>query len=115
MIEKDRINKEVSKRLDMQSILDQKSTQVQIGIEYAENEKAKHCMRWLLSIADERKNKKLYDTITLLSKRLEKQSKLISDLRHYESKSAYYEMMCDSLVSLRNENKILRDKLMSKF
>ena len=115
MTNEEKLHKAVSERLDIHSILQKESTHSQLVVEYMETEKAKLCMEWLLSVADERKNLKLYDSITLLNKRLEKHSKLISDLQHYESKAAYYEMMCNSLSNLRNENKILRDKLMSKF
>lgn len=115
MTNEEKLNIAVEKRVGLISALNKESTQTQIFIEYAETEKAKHCMLWLLSIADERKNKKLYDCITLLNKRLEKHAKLISDLKHYEAKANYYEMMYKSMQNYKKENEILVNKLMSKF
>ena len=63
-------------------------------------------LTWLLSIADERKNKKLYDCITLLNKRFKTHQKLINDLMKMEHKAKYYEMMYQSLVLVEKENQI---------
>ena len=111
MTNEQKLNKAVSERIDIHSILQKESTQIQILFEWRETEKAKLCMKWLLSIADERKNKKLYDSITLLSKRLEKHSKLINDLQHYESKANYYEMLYKNQRSSEVQIKVMEDLL----
>ena len=107
-------NKAVDNKIFLIERENEKSTQVQIALEYGETIKTKFCLDWLLSIADERKNKKLYDCITLLTKRFKRYSKLISDLKHYEHKAVYYEMMYQSLVNVEKENEILRSKLIEK-
>ena len=114
MTNEDKLNKAIDKKLQLLEALDQESTQVQIYLEMQEVIKTEYSLKWLLSIADERKNKKLYDCITLLSKRFKRYSKLISDLKHYEHKAVYYEMMYNSMIQYKKENEILRSKLIEK-
>lgn len=115
MTTEERIQYEVNKRIAIYDNLQKESTQVQIAIEYIETMKTEYTVKWLLSVSDERKNKKLYDCITLLNKRFKRHLKLMNDLKHYEHKATYYEMMYKSLVLVEEQNKILREKLMSKF
>lgn len=111
MTNQEKFDKAVEKRVGLISAMNQQSTQTQALLEFEETEKAKICMQWLLSVADERKNKKLYDSITLLNRRLEKSSKLISDLMHYEAKASYYEMLCNSLRNGEEQIKKMEELL----
>lgn len=96
MTNEEKFNKAVDKRIQTLDSLNAESTQIQLALEYAETIKTENCMKWLLSVADERQNKKLHDTITLLDKRFKKHKKLISDLQYYEHKAFYFEMMYNS-------------------
>ena len=114
MTNEDKLNKALENKLQTLEALNQESTQVQIYLEMQEVIKTEYSLKWLLSIADERKNKKLYDCITLLSKRFKKHSKLVSDLKSIEHKAVYYEMMYRSLLNVEKENEILKQKLFEK-
>ncbi len=114
MTKEEQIKKEVDNRVKIHEVLQAESTQTQITVEYMETMKTEMCLKWLLSVADERKNKKLYDCITLLSKRFKKHKKLMSDLRHYEAKASYFEMMYDSQKVSEKQVKTLTEILIDR-
>ena len=114
MTNEDKLKKALEKQLQTLEALNQESTQVQIYLEMQEAIKLEHSIKSLLDLAIERKNKKLYECIDLISKRFKKHSKLVSDLKSIEHKAVYYEMMYNSLVNVEKENEILRSKLIEK-
>jgi hypothetical protein len=114
MTNEDKFNKAVDLKIQLHNSLNKESSQIQILLEYEEVIKTEYALNWLLDVAHDRKNIKLYDCITLLSKRFKKYLKLIQDLKVYEHKALYYEMKYNSLRLVEEENRILKEKLIGK-